>query len=294
MTDLVRELIRATAAADLDGIRRHVAAGADLHEHQDGFSPLQTAAFGKHEAAFGLLLQLGADVNHPVEPGMPAVALQALISGCVPIFKKAVEAGARFPAAPDVLRDWLSAAISADSVVGDATATILVLNQGADAKLADKHGDTPLHEAVQNDNPLVCLALVRAGADLNARDGKGSTPLQCALDHRHVNAFMGLRALGARTDGILLPQEMEPHERDLFGQALAMPRLGCAVRAQAGQELLFHALNDMSHGREQALHEALVLVKEDEPGGMKPLLRVLLAHEHAHGAIREVSRWAAP
>lgn len=53
-----------------------------------------------------------------------------------------------------------------------------LLSSGADPRLADEHGVTPLHLAA---TPGVAEALLDAGADVNARDRYGLAPLHNAV-----------------------------------------------------------------------------------------------------------------
>jgi len=52
--------------------------------------------------------------------------------------------------------------------VDDADLTRLLLSSGADAKLANRYGMTPLTLAVTNGNPTIIRLLLDAGADANA------------------------------------------------------------------------------------------------------------------------------
>jgi uncharacterized protein len=56
-----------------------------------------------------------------------------------------------------------------------------LIREGADVRLADKHGMTPLHFAAQQHNVEVARALIDAGADVDATDEHGNTPLWKAV-----------------------------------------------------------------------------------------------------------------
>ena len=57
---------------------------------------------------------------------------------------------------------------------------LVLLEGGADPKVRDDHGDTPLHKAADADRPRLVRELIRKGADVNSRDGSGCTPLHNA------------------------------------------------------------------------------------------------------------------
>jgi ankyrin repeat protein len=64
----------------------------------------------------------------------------------------------------------------------------LVETCGASVEVADKDGDTPLHNACWRFRPHIIQYLVeRAGADIHAVNAKGQTPLHCASSHGYLN-----------------------------------------------------------------------------------------------------------
>lgn len=54
------------------------------------------------------------------------------------------------------------------------------LDTGADVMSRDEDGGTPLHAAVQTDNPEITKIFLNAGANVNARSSSGHTPLHDA------------------------------------------------------------------------------------------------------------------
>ena len=70
---------------------------------------------------------------------------------------------------------------------GDWAAALALIATGADPNAADTqpvigHGVTPLHLAVDADDPELVRALIAAGADVNARSLAGHTPLWWACN----------------------------------------------------------------------------------------------------------------
>lgn len=83
-------------------------------------------------------------------------------------------------------------------------AALALLERGADPRLADGAGDTPLHEAVHtNASPALVGALLERGADATARDRSHRTALTVALRQR-ASATV-LEMLLARGGGAQLP-----------------------------------------------------------------------------------------
>ena len=80
---------------------------------------------------------------------------------------------------------------------GSVAAIQALLAAGADAKVPDNEGRTPLHWASTNENPAVIEALLAAGADPRVRDSSGATPLRWAIRHENVAAIEALLAAGA-------------------------------------------------------------------------------------------------
>lgn len=286
MKDLQKSLVDAAFTGDLAGIRACLARGADVNSDALGSTALQMAAFGKRLEAFQLLLESGADVNAVGTKGAPCPAKQALLVRNVPMFVAAIEAGARLPDDEGDLSAWLDLAIVADNVP-DATATAILLAHGANFQLAGADGNTALHEAALYDNSGVCLALVRAGAELESLNGQEQTPLQYAVNQRSIDAVRALRALGARTEGIVVPEALDPGERLLIHAALILPPLSCAAYAAAGRDLVLHVLQRMPDGRIEALRAAKEVVNDDDSRRMESFLGMLLAHEQAHQALQQ-------
>jgi ankyrin repeat protein len=73
----------------------------------------------------------------------------------------------------------------------------LLLDHGADPGLADRHGMTALHSAVEGAGPKTVEMLLDAGADVNARDSGGRPPLWYAIRRRSVELMTLLIDRGA-------------------------------------------------------------------------------------------------
>ncbi|CAG8372237.1 unnamed protein product [Penicillium salamii] len=82
------------------------------------------------------------------------------------------------------------------------TALDALLSAGADPKLQNKNGETPLHTMNRDTKGELMSKLVKAGADLEIRDLNGETPLFKSLSgYSGISSFVKeLLSLGARLD----------------------------------------------------------------------------------------------
>ena len=113
----------------------------------------------------------------------------------------------------EVLKLFLDAGISANArtATGANTLIVLILNsvdkeevikcaqllieRGADVKIADNTGQTALHYAVGRDNPELVKVLIAAGADVNAIDRRGFSVLERTFSSEITEI---LKAAGAK------------------------------------------------------------------------------------------------
>lgn len=84
--------------------------------------------------------------------------------------------------------------------VGQLNATRFLIEHGADVGYKDNEGDTPLHQAVNNDIPELISYLFSHGADINAQNNNGITPLMAASYLQKSNVVQELLNLGADID----------------------------------------------------------------------------------------------
>ncbi len=91
-------------------------------------------------------------------------------------------------------------AATRDSFEGRPDAVMTLLTNGADARCADKNGDTPLHCAALCERPIAAALLCDAGALLDAVNGDGLTPLGVACAGANWELVKFLLERGAKTD----------------------------------------------------------------------------------------------
>ena len=123
---------------------------------------LADAAMKRDTAAVRTLLQQKVDVNAPGKDGTPAL-------------------------------HWLVR-------VDDLETARLLIGAGADAKLADRYGVTPLYLACSNGNAAMVRLLLDAGADPNSADPTGETALMTAAHAGDIDAVKVLLDRGAKVD----------------------------------------------------------------------------------------------
>ncbi len=85
---------------------------------------------------------------------------------------------------------------------GAASATALLLQQGAVVDPADAYGITPLMLAVGAGHQPVVTLLLNAGASLNSKDRVSNTVLMYAIGHNQVQVTQQLLAAGADIHGV--------------------------------------------------------------------------------------------
>jgi len=154
----------AAAAGDIDAVKQHIAAGADVNENVLS-TPLHAAALNGHKEIAELLIAKGADVD----------AKDAL--GNTPLYNTI-----SFNAALDGYKEIAE----------------LLIQNSADVNAQDKNGNTPLHEAATSGLKEVVELLIANGADVNAKKKFGRTPLHGAATKGIAELLI---AKGADEDG---------------------------------------------------------------------------------------------
>ena len=140
------ELAAAAAQGDREHVRTLVRGGADANAHGDqGVTPLQFALMSQNLDGMRALLDAGADPNRP---GGDANARHGQTQA-TPL------AGATGPRTDAQLR--------------------MLLDAGADPNLADRTGNTPLHQAAMINAGEHVLLLLEKGASPNAKNAQDAT-----------------------------------------------------------------------------------------------------------------------
>lgn len=91
-------------------------------------------------------------------------------------------------------------AVTRDSYEGRPDAVMTLLANGADARIADATGNTPLHHAARCAEPTIAALLLDASADVNAVNGEGMTALAIACSNANWKVATFLLEHGAKPD----------------------------------------------------------------------------------------------
>lgn len=155
--------------------RAAIMAGAET-EHVfpfDGLMPLGTALAAQNMPMVYLLLDQGADVNHPREDGLSPMFD---VVDNMELFQLFVEKGGR----TDVMDSGGRTLLWYAAARGDLPVARKLIALGNPIDRGDQSGVTPLMVAVKAQDQEMMRSLVRMGANVNARNKNGATVLMMA------------------------------------------------------------------------------------------------------------------
>lgn len=137
-------------------------------------------------------------------------------------------------------------AATRDSWHGRPEAVMTLLANGADPRLADAEGNTPLHHAARSSDPGVAALLRDAGAGVDALNHEGVSPLgsACTCSNWRLARFLLERGAKPEPDG---------------GQPVLLCAAACEDDDVAGVQLLLRhkaRVNALDAQNRSALHEA--------------------------------------
>lgn len=179
-----RSALECTAATkDREGVVLLMEAGAARGNPGLKNEALAGAAQAGDLQLVRLMLKYGADPN--ANDGSRTALMAAARSGkpdvVAEILKYHPDVNARAPNLQTALsfatENWYSRGSESEQEMLEkqrADVVVMLLKAGADPHLADKEGNTPLHQAHVR---VVAEALIENGADVNARNNRGETPL---------------------------------------------------------------------------------------------------------------------
>lgn len=166
-------LYLALQRGDIDQIERHIYWGADINKAgPNGQMPLHVAAEKGRPIITELLLKHGAEINSRDSNGHTPLHT-AIMSGRTQVAEFLIRHGAEFN--PDrLLEDMVHKDVTDRDVIR------LLLKNGADINHKSDQGNTPLLDAIQQNNRALVKLLIANGSDVNMPGGTGQTPLQLA------------------------------------------------------------------------------------------------------------------
>ncbi|MEH6418386.1 ankyrin repeat domain-containing protein [Pseudomonas sp. CGJS7] len=164
------ELAEAAADGNAARVRELVAAGAQVDARgAKGTTPLQWALYRHSLPGMRALLAAGADPSVAAQDGMTAVHLAAMADD-PGYLRLLLEHGAD----PNARNAVTQATPLASALMAERAENVgALLKAGAQPGLADRTGNTPLHQAAKINEFGHALSLLRAGADPAARNDQG-------------------------------------------------------------------------------------------------------------------------
>lgn len=165
-----------------------------------------------------------------------------------------------------------------DAPVPEQTVEYL-LSAGADVRLADEDGMTPLHVAAQAGDAALCSRLLAAGADVNACDKDGWTPLMmcCALQPDEGQALEVCRALLAA--GAVVNADEGQSSSPLIAAAEQDYTAVCAMLIEAGADVNYSGMSSCSAYEYAWMHRNRELIHLLETAGVEHVWRLPQLHE---------------
>jgi hypothetical protein len=161
---------------------------------------LRSARTGQTHLALAAL-EHGADPNAvpPAEDcDQRSVLMLAAVNPDVRLLRGLIAKGADLNRSHAGMTPLIAA--TRDSLEGRAEAVMTLLTNGADPRITDAEGDTPLHFAALSIRPIVAALLCDAGAALDAVNRRGLTPLAVACAAANWELVRFLLERGARPD----------------------------------------------------------------------------------------------
>ncbi len=166
-------LYLALQRGDIDQIERHIFWGAELNKiGPSGQTPLHIAAEKGRPIVTELLLEHGAEIDGK-DSNDHTPLHTAIMSGRTQVAELLIKRGAVIK--PDILLEDM-----VHNNLMDRDVIRLLLKNGADIDHISAQGNTPLLDAIKQDNRVLVKMLIDNGADVNRPGKDGQTPLHTA------------------------------------------------------------------------------------------------------------------
>ncbi len=179
-------------------------ADAALAEGEDAAAALYQAARGGRVDRALALLEAGADpraLPPETDRDQRSLAVLAAVLPDLRLLRALIARGLDINAAHAGMTPLLAA--TRDSWHGRPEAVMTLLANGADPRVRDRDGNTPLHHAARSSDPGVAALLRDAAAELEARNEEGLTPLgvACAAGNWRLARFLIERGATPQPEG---------------------------------------------------------------------------------------------
>jgi len=173
-------------------------AGADVEAKDvEGETPLYRAVARKRAGLVKLLISKGADVNAVDNDGQ-TMLYRAVVDNSVEIAKLLLTAKANVILSND---DKENSLLNTAVTYNYTEMVRLLLQNGADANTKNEYGETPLYQAVKEDNVELVKLLIEK-ADLEEKNEDGETALHRAVDLKNDELVELLLAAGAEVNSV--------------------------------------------------------------------------------------------
>ena len=206
-------LFSACETGDIEGVKRHLADGADVNAKRKSndiacyeYTPLHIAAHEDHTEIAELLIAKGAEVNAKDKYGYTPMHIAAA-DGCKELAELLIAKGADVNARSEQRSTPLHQAAMSCGDNYEKIVELLIAN-GADvnAKYEEaeyEKGKTPLHYAAREGNKEIAELLIANGANVNSLNDEKKTPLDMLSSEELVGetaeTAIFLRKHGAKT-----------------------------------------------------------------------------------------------
>jgi len=192
-TDATDELFAAAASADIDEMRRALAAGANVnYGNRYGETPLCVAASKGNTVAVRVLLAAGALPDLTGSDQLTALSW-AIFSNHQSTVRALIDGGANVRV---LLQNRQTVLMKAAESLDDAELVRYLLGQGIDVNATDTLGQTALMLAAEANHISDVKALLKAGADPSLHDRRG----RAAADFAHDRKLDSMAALLAQAE----------------------------------------------------------------------------------------------
>lgn len=232
---------------------------------------------GRVERALALL-SAGADPHAPPDADSRDRRSLPVLAAVLPdlrLLRALIERGVDLNALQDGMTPLLAA--TRDSWHGRPEAVMTLLANGADPRIADADGNTPLHHAARSSDPGVAALLRDAGAAIDALNHAGLSPLgsACACGNWRLARFLlerGARPEPAGGQPALLAAAGGDEDDPAGVQLLLRHKAKANARDARGRSALHEAAAVGHAAIAQALLEAGADIEARDSDGRTPLL----------------------
>jgi len=166
--------------------------------NHEGESPLHIAAFNGRLDMVKNLLKCGALIELQDEQGRTPLMRATYHAKSIKVVEFLLDQGAN----PKISENRGYTPLHGAALMGNFDALKILLSFGADIGVSSENGLTPLHSAALGDAPTVIRYLLGKGGNIEACTSYGRTPLHYAAGSGNINAIRALISFGANRNAV--------------------------------------------------------------------------------------------